>query len=176
MPPPYTLRAARVAEVPRLREIEVLAGEAFRALGMDLVADDPPPDAAEYERLVDGGRAWVVTDEADLAVAYSVAEEVDGRAHVEQVSVDPAHARQGLGRDLVEEIARWGVAQGLAEASLRTFRDVPWNAPYYERLGFRVLSPDELGPGLARLGEIERERGLDRWPRVAMVRVLNRGR
>jgi ribosomal protein S18 acetylase RimI-like enzyme len=115
-----------VADVPRLREIEVLAGEAFRALGMDLVADDPPPDAAEYERLVDGGRAWVVTDEADLAVAYSVAEEVDGRAHVEQVSVDPAHARQGLGRDLVEEIAR--------------------------------------------------ERGLDRWTRVAMVRVLDRGR
>ena len=38
------------------------------------------------------GRAWVIADAADAAVAYAVAEVVDGRAHVEQVSVDPAHA------------------------------------------------------------------------------------
>ncbi len=173
MPPtPYTLRAATVADVRRLREIEVLAGVAFRVLGMDAVADDPPPDAAEYEELVRAGRTWVVADAADVAVAYAVADVVDGRAHVEQVSVDPAHAGHGLGRDLVEEIARWGVAQGLTEASLTTFRDVPWNGPYYERLGFRVLSPERLGPQLARLRENERAHGLDRWPRVAMVRDL----
>ncbi len=172
LPTSYTLRSRTVADVPRLREIEVLAGEAFRVLGMDAVADDPPPDAAEYEELVQAGRTWVVADDADVAVGYAVADVVDGRAHVEQVSVDPAHAGLGLGRVLVEEIARWGVTKGLTEGSLTTFRDVPWNAPYYERLGFRTLSPDELGPELARLREKERAHGLDRWPRVAMVRDL----
>ena len=35
--------------------------------------------------------------------------------------------------------------------TLTTFRDVPWNAPYYERLGFRTLAADEITPGLAAI-------------------------
>ena len=99
---PYTLRTARVADVPRLREIEVLAGVAFRALAMDAVADDPPPDAAEYEELVDAGRAWVATVDDDRPIAYVVVDLVDGQAHVEQVSVDPRRRGHGIGAALIE--------------------------------------------------------------------------
>ena len=35
-------------------------------------------------------------------------------------------------------------------ASLTTDRTIPWNAPYYERLGFRVLAADQTPPALAR--------------------------
>jgi hypothetical protein len=33
--------------------------------------------------------------------------------------------------------------------TLVTFRGVPWNAPYYERLGFRELAASDVTPGLA---------------------------
>ena len=47
-------------------------------------------------------------------------------------------------------------------------RDVPWNAPYYERLGFVVLRDDELPAALAELRRLEVEHGLPGERRVSM--------
>jgi hypothetical protein len=55
---------------------------------------------------------------------------------------------------------------------LTTFTDVPWNAPYYQRLGFRRLSDDKLTPGLRAIRAREAAIGLDRWPRCCMRRDL----
>ena len=46
-------------------------------------------------------------------------------------------------------MADWAARQGLPAMTLVTFRGVPWNAPYYERLGFRELAAPEVTPGLA---------------------------
>lgn len=47
---------------------------------------------------------------------------------------------------------------------------MPWNAPYYARLGFRVLTDSELTDGLRKIRAEEAEHGLDRWPRVCLRR------
>jgi hypothetical protein len=52
--------------------------------------------------------------------------------------------------------------------TLTTFSHIPWNQPLYEHLGFRVLSHDELGPGLLELWEREAAHGLDPTWRVVM--------
>ena len=75
------------------------------------------------------------------ALGYLVLDVVDDAAHVEQVSVDPAAARQGIGRALLGHAARWAVGEGFRALTLTAYLDVPWNGPYYERLGFRRL-PD----------------------------------
>lgn len=51
--------------------------------------------------------------------------------------------------------------------------EVPGNAPYYSRLGFKVLAEDEM-TGLLRIREREATRGLSAWPRVTMRRALAR--
>jgi hypothetical protein len=55
--------------------------------------------------------------------------------------------------------------------TLTTFRDVPWNAPFYARRGFaEVLDPS---PGLAAVRDRERSLGLDAaGPRIVMRRTL----
>ena len=66
---------------------------------------------------------------------------------------------------------RWARASGLAAVTLTTFRDVPWNAPFYRRVGFEVV--DDPTPGLAAVRAAERAEGLDGFgPRVAMRLVL----
>lgn len=60
-------------------------------------------------------------------------------------------------------IARWARRRGLPAVTLITFRDVPWNCPYYERLGFRVVEQKRLTPGLRALVAREAKLGLDRW-------------
>lgn len=154
------------AELPVLREIERAAGEPFRALGMAPVADDEPPSLAQLTEFQRAGRA-LAAYEGGRPVGYLLWQPVDGCTHVEQVSVHPEHARRGLGRALID---RAELAAGPVALTLTTFAEVPWNAPYYARIGFRVLDECELGPGLRAVRTHEAELGLDRWPRVCMRR------
>jgi GNAT superfamily N-acetyltransferase len=166
------IRAAREPDIPAMQSIEVEAGRMFLALGMDRVAGDDPFSAAELREYLGDGRAWVVADAADHVVAYILALWVDGLAHVEQVSVLPSSAGQGLGASLVEHVAGWAREHRSPALTLTTFAEVPWNAPYYERLGFRRLPDAELTPGLRAIRAEEAAHGLDEWPRLAMRREL----
>jgi GNAT superfamily N-acetyltransferase len=166
------IRLARPDDLPALIDLEIEAGRLFRDVDMAAIADDDPGSVAELAAYQEEGRAWVSVDDGDRPVAYLVAEVVDGHAHVEQVSVRPSHARRGLGSALIETLAEWARERGLAALTLTTFSAVPWNAPYYERLRFRVLEEAEIGAGLREIRRAEAARGLDAWPRVAMIRPL----
>jgi GNAT superfamily N-acetyltransferase len=167
------IREARVDDIPSLIEIERAASEMFRSLSMDFVADDDPGSLAELAPYVDGGRAFVSTDEADAPVAYIILDAVDGAAHIEQVSVHPNNARRGIGRTLIDRAVAWAREQKLRSLTLTAYLDVPWNAPYYRRLGFRHLSPHEETPGLRQIKDRERAAGLEVWPRTSMSRSLD---
>jgi hypothetical protein len=139
---------------------------------MHSIADDEPlslEDLAAFQR---NGWAWVVADVDDRPIAYLLVDVLDGSAHVEQVSVHPDHARHGLGAALLDYAAVWARRHGLAALTLTTFTDVPWNGPYYQRLGFRHLADTELTPGLRAIRARETERGLDAWPRTTMRREI----
>ena len=139
---------------------------------MASIADDEPLPADELLAYQRAGRAWVATDEVDQPIAYLLVDIVDDSAHVEQVSVDLAYAHHRLGRALLDAAAAWAAEQGLSALTLATFADVPWNAPYYVRLGFRVVPEQEWTPGLRRIREHEAATGLDAWPRVLMRRPI----
>jgi GNAT superfamily N-acetyltransferase len=166
------IRAASPAELPVLQEIERAAGRCFRDVGMPEVAEDEPFTLDELTRYLDAGRAWVAVDPADRPIAYLIADLVDGNLHVEQLSVHPDNARRGVGRRLLEHVAERAAAGGVPALTLTTFVVVPWNAPYYERCGFRRLGDGELTPGLRDIRQQEAEHGLDRWPRICMRRDL----
>jgi hypothetical protein len=63
-------------------------------------------------------------------------------------------------------------AEGRLAVTLTTFRDVPWNAPYYERLGFTVVAAADQGPELAAVVAEEAQRIPGDAPRVAMRRAV----
>jgi GNAT superfamily N-acetyltransferase len=166
------IRPARAEDLVAMQLVERAAGEPFRALGMDEIADDEPPPLEHLAQYQQAGRAWVAVVDGEV-VAYLVLDVVADAAHVEQVSVDPRHGRQRIGQRLIETAADWARARGLHELTLTTFADVPWNAPYYARLGFSPLPDAAQPPELAAIRDLERARGLDRWPRVAMRRELD---
>jgi len=166
-----SVRPARLEELHVLQVIERRAGGSFRALGMTAVGDD---DLASLEHLASyqhAGRAWVAENDGQIA-GYLLVDVLEISAHVERVSVDPAHAGLRIGQQLLEAAADWALQQGLAALTLTTFALVPWNAPYYARLGFAVLPADEQSSQLRAIRKAEIERGLDAWPRVTMCRQL----
>ena len=152
------IRLAQPAELPYLQEIENASGDVFREVGMPEIADDDP---MSLEALA-AQEVWVAVGQQGVPLAFIAAGDVDGATHIHQVSVHPSHARQGIGAALIEHVTRADRA-----VTLTTFRDVPWNAPYYERLGFRTVQ--DPSPGLAEIMREETSRGLDPATRVAMV-------
>ena len=164
------IRPATAADVERMGEIELDAGQRFRDVGLDVVADDDPPSPEELAPHLRRGTAWVA-EEGGVVIGYATASIVDGHAHLEQVSVVRPAAGRGIGRDLIDRAAVWAREAGLPTLSLTTYRDVPWNGPYYERLGFRVVSDDDIGPQVAAIRQQEAAAGLDVAPRVVMART-----
>lgn len=162
------IRIARSEDVVHFPDIERAAGAAFRERDMASIADDEPLPAHELLAYQRAGRAWVATDDVDEPIGYLVLDVVDESAHVEQVSVDPAYAHHRLGQALLDAAATWAHEQGLSAMTLTTFANVPWNAPYYVRLGFHVVPEQEWTPGLRRIRDHEAATGLDAWPRVVM--------
>jgi ribosomal protein S18 acetylase RimI-like enzyme len=128
------MRAAGDEELVVLQDIERAAGRCFRDIGMPEIADDEPPTLDELAAYRRAGRAWVAVDASDRPVAYLIADLVDGNVHVEQVSVHPDSARRGVGRSLLDHVAGRAAADGVPAMTLTTFAQVPWNAPYYERV------------------------------------------
>ena len=170
----HQIRRARRGKLEALREIERDAGRAFASIGMPEIAADEPLSVTELECFVRAGHAWVVADASDHPVGYLLSDVVDGCAHIQQVSVARAFARRGVGAALIDHLDADAAARNLPAMTLTTFRDVPWNAPYYARLGFVVLHPAEHGRELRALIERETSSIPGSASRVAMRRPTRR--
>lgn len=166
------VRAATETDLDRIREVAQAAGERFREVTDPRVsqcADDPPPSREELSEAVHGGRLLVAVQEGTV-VGFALLAVVDGRAHLEEISVDPSAQSRGHGTGLLDAVDVWSTQRSLDGVTLTTFSDVPWNRPYYERRGFAVLERSATTAGLRDLIDHEAALGLDPALRVAMFK------
>lgn len=171
MDPHYAIRLGRLSDVPLLAEVERAAASLFAPYGLaELLSETTAPD--KLELAAREGRLWVAVDAQHEVVGFALASEVDGNAHLDEIDVHPEHGRRGIGSALIDAVVAWARLQRHRALTLNTMRDVPWNAPYYERLGFVILPDDELPPALAELRRREVEHGLPGERRVSMRRAL----
>ncbi len=140
--------------------MEVAADGLFEQVGITF-----PPGTTMIEEVDDPGSVLV---EGDPPAGFALVSRVDGNLHLDQLAVHPERMRRGIGGRLVEAVLDHARAAGVPAVTLTTFRDVPWNAPWYERHGFTVLPAEEWGPELRALVEHERELGIEVAPRVVM--------
>lgn len=163
-------RSGEAMDIPAVQAIERASAVRFLAIGMeDIANDDPTPESLLLER-IGQGRLLVAVDARP--VGFVIFDVVDDHLYIEQIDVDPMHAGKRIGSaliGLVEDRVREEARKGLL---LSTFRDVPWNAPYYRRLGFADISNDTLSAALVRIRQEHIERGLDETQRVFMRKPL----
>ena len=168
----YHVRLARHDDLDALSDVERAANALFADYGL---ADQLSDLLTPIESLREGvrtDRLWVVVDEADRPVGFALASVVGDNAHLDELDVHPAHGRRGLGAALVEAVRDWARTSGYHAITLTTLRHIPWNAPWYQRLDFRVLEENELSQALRDLLQEEIHRGLPADQRVAMRRAL----
>lgn len=166
------IAAARPRDLAAIARIELaaaalLAGHAPESVLMETTS------LAVLTNAQRDGRLWVaLSDGAPVGFAHVEILERDA-AHLEEIDVLPEYGRRGIGRRLVNQVCGWAAAKGYAAVSLSTFRDVPWNMPFYARLGFEVVPTLQLSPALRDVVDSETRRGLDPARRVVMKRAIS---
>ncbi len=159
------VRSAEAADLPLLAGIEAAADQQFTPL-MDISGWSAPP--AGESRAAEPGFVLVA---GEPVVGFAHVLDLDGHLHLEQLAVHPRSTRQGIGTALLDSACRAARLAGAGSVTLLTFADVPWNAPFYERRGFRQLEPP-LPAALLPLVANEARLGLGRCGRrVAMIRT-----
>ena len=151
-----------------MRAIERQASQRFQGTPEAWIAADPPAPAALLADRRDAGGLWVATLEGDRPVAAIRFRPLDDNLYIEQLDVLPAHAGRRLGAALLDRAEILAREAGLGALLLSTFRDVPWNAPWYRRIGFEVI--EVLPSSLESIRRDHIARGLDESRRVFMRR------
>ena len=166
----YRIITARPADLPLLPAIELaaarlLVGQAPESVLLEITSQEDFGDARQH------GQLWVALAD-DLPVGFAHVNVLEpGIAHLDEIDVHPDHGRKGLGTQLVMAVCEWAARSGKRAVTLCTFRDVAWNMPFYERLGFEVIPAHERTLALRAVVEDETRRGLDPNRRVTMRRA-----
>jgi GNAT superfamily N-acetyltransferase len=167
----YTVDLARHDDLPLIPAIELAAARLLAGHAPEAVLAETTSQA-DLERARGEGHLWVARANGHPVGFAHVKVLEPHSAHLDELDVHPDHGRRGLGRRLVTAVCDWALHAGLGAVTLSTFRDVPWNRPFYETLGFVVVPGDALSPALRAVVGNEARRGLDTSRRVVMRRVF----
>lgn len=167
MPSDVEIRFAEEADFDRLAEIEASAD----TLLVDLFsAVNWPAATPADERAAYPGFTLLLRLDSAKIIGFAQVIEIDGLAHLEQLCVLPDHGRKGYGRMLVTATKTEARRRGHSALTLRTYRDVAWNAPFYATCGFVPSFP--TSDFHRRLIDVETGLRLERWgPRIQMTTV-----
>lgn len=168
----FRIERARAGQVACLCTIERAAVQLFRGhpawpfyAGMPI-----PPEL--LDAAIARGLVWVALDVDDtpLGFVWLDAELEDAAIGIAELNVLPACGRRGIGAALLEQACDWARMAGYRRVDLGTLADVRWNAPFYARHAFEVVSQDD--PSVAFARQRDRENGFPESLRVFMSRPL----
>lgn len=133
----------------------------------------PPAGSVDhYEKLI-AQRQCLSSLVADEVVGFAAAGRVGRGLHLHEISVARAHQRRGIGATLLRALSIDARNSGLRDITLNTYRDIPWNAPFYAQHGFVEVENFEGRKHLAQSLEAAAELGMPRDRRCAMILFLD---
>ncbi|MEM9153269.1 MAG: GNAT family N-acetyltransferase [Cyanobacteria bacterium P01_F01_bin.3] len=173
---PYRIRLAQVIELPQLASIEQAASTLFASTDFASEIGQETLPLKVLQKQQAEGLIWVATDQSDAPVGFAVALDIDKdrqqgcdrTLHLHELSVAPAHGRQGLGTRLVRQVVQFATEAGFQNITLSTFRDIPWNAPFYQKLGFQAMKSVEMKKAHRQIWQREKQEGFMLSERIFM--------
>lgn len=167
----HEIRQAGSQDFRYFGSIERAASALFAEAGLPEIASHEPTDLEFIEAVARAGTVLVATD-GNEPVGFSLVAPLDRQMHIYEISVRPSHGKRGLGRKLVEAACNQARDNGFAAVTLSTFRDIPWNGPFYASCGFREIPRHQWTPTLLLAHYRERDLGLPLERRCFMRKDL----
>lgn len=168
----FRIELAELGDVDALRRIETAAAQRFRAIGMqDIATTEPLPESVMIAGAAEK-RMWLARDSENNPVGFLLADVIVGMGYLKEMSALREVSGNKLGARMIDVMFEWAAQKGLPWVILRTFSQVPWNGPYYQRLGFDRVPVEHLNPAFRPILAQERDAGMDPSQRVFMRKAV----
>ena len=157
-PSSHVITPAMHTEIEQLIAIDKAAGELFRETNLikpEAINDHVPADV--FAARIDSHDAYVIRNAEGTPLGFTITSLRPDSLYLDQVSVDPAQGRKGLGRALVENVLADAKHRGKRRVTLSTFRDLPWNGPFYASCGFKEIPRAKLKDWMRALEKVQAE-------------------
>ncbi|WYW97883.1 GNAT family N-acetyltransferase [Proteus vulgaris] len=155
-----TLRQTEINDAVKLPIIEQSAGQLFRTIeDLSWISESGVQSVEKHLAFIHQQGHWVAVNSDNEPVGFIMTKPLPESLFIHELSVSEAWQNKGIGKLLIQKIKDEAKAHQLSAITLTTFRHVPWNAPYYQRLGFSILSENEIPPSLQEILDDEVERG-----------------
>lgn len=158
------LQPATAADFSRLAEIELAAARLFPP-GRVPDLDDTVP-VTQLHQGVQARLLWVALQQ-EVAVGFTLCTLHEQYLHLLEVAVHPDWGQQGIGRLLVAQVIEHARQRGLPGVTLTTFRDLPFNGPFYASMGFAEIPSDRCSATITDIVLAERTAGMQQ--RIGML-------
>ena len=158
-----------------LHAIDIRATKLLAAHGYPSLLEEPAPAVEAFGRFAEENETWVALHDG-APVGCAIAGRIAEFLHLKELAVDPSYGRNGLGSALLAATYAHAVEHNYTGVSLSTFRNVPFNAPFYSARGFAELAQASAPAELRAQFFQEVPHGVDPTSRVLMVRYASRRR
>jgi len=172
VPDGYHITQGHREEIPALVEINLAADQLFAPTGLIAAADllEHVPETV-FADAIEMGHLFTARESHGLPVGFALTSVRGDTLYLDQVSVHPGHGRRGVGAALVSRVVEDARDRGIRSVTLSTFRDLPWNGPFYRKLGFREVPEKKFESWMLELQALQAET-LDITKRCFMRRKL----
>ncbi len=170
LPDGYSISGVAADEIPDLIAIDLAASQLFSGTGLlpeEELLDHVPAEV--FEAAIPQGHVFVVRGRKGEPAGFVLTSLRGDTLYLDQISVHPDQGRQGLGAALIRRVFEDAGDRGLKTVTLSTFRDLPWNAPFYHTLGFRELARKRMTDWMLEI-EARQAEVMDVTKRCFMVR------
>jgi N-acetylglutamate synthase-like GNAT family acetyltransferase len=167
--PSYYLRLSRIQDTADLCRISAEARLRYRAFpSLAHIAETPALSPARLEAC----RVVVALDSESQKILGFVAMRVlDELLYLDNISVESNASGMGIGATLLSVVIEHAKSLGVRAVSLTTFREPPWNGPWFRKHGFFTMPAACIGEGLKQV--MARQRlTLDATTRETLWRIL----
>ena len=169
----WSLRLARKGDAELMPAIEAGAGKMFADIeGLAGIAGTHTLPVDRLEKYIRKGHCLVAHVGAAMA-GFLVNEPFSRELHIWEMDVHPDYQQRGIGAGLLRACLIDARNSGFKAVTLTTFVDVPWNAPFYAKLGFEEVTALDAHPRLAGELAVEADHGLPAERRCAMIAFLD---
>jgi GNAT superfamily N-acetyltransferase len=168
----FVISLAEPEDISSLPDIERSADQMFKPysdeLGLREELFDHVNSVETFTKAQLAGQLWIAKTILGEVIGFALLLEIESFAHIEELAVLPSYGRQGVGSALLMAVCTWAKAAGFNAVTLRTFKLIPWNEPFYKRRGFQVVESSSLSVGHEQLEIFEQQQGLRTETRITM--------
>ncbi len=134
----WRIAPTRAEDIPALQKVERAATTMFAGTGLlaDTTFEGAQVSDEEFHRAAMALDLSFTAHAENKPIGFVLGLVHPDSFYLAELSVDPAFGQRGIGRALVEHFCTTAWSRGASGVTLSTFRGVPWNAPFYARLGF----------------------------------------